>query len=143
MVLGFTSVNIIPDFRNKYSNTAYFSDVDAPGRSAVAQSVLQLIDHFQRNPDWLITGSFIIRNTAVERFSISILKNTIVWIQRIKIPDSTNKSPSSFHYDSVLEEEETESKVIIKSWHVERLMAQLGNNKTDTQSFKIAIVLCM
>lgn len=38
----FTSVNIIPDFRNKYS-TAYFSDVDAPGRSgAVAPSVLQI-----------------------------------------------------------------------------------------------------
>lgn len=44
-------VNIVADFRNKYSKTAYFSDVDAPGRPAVAQNVLQLIDHLQRNPD--------------------------------------------------------------------------------------------
>ena len=40
-------VNIFADFRNKYSKTAYFSDVDAAGRTAVAQSVLQLIDHLR------------------------------------------------------------------------------------------------
>lgn len=75
-------VNIIPDFRNKYSNTAYFSDVDAPGRSAVAQSVLQLIDHFQRNPDWLITGSFVIRNTPSNDLLFLYLK---IWPIRIDL----------------------------------------------------------